>query len=165
MKKIILAAVLGIVAVKTFAAESTVYNLVSNSDSSQSLCASEISISKSKDMVVISGASDLGAYFNLDSAEGDVVIKSINKEVLKNTSRNNSHGTMATTKTKATLKDDVLVLNTTTSFGRFIPSKADNTLTVDFREDGVIVEIERSYDEAFSSSSDWETYQKCEYSL
>lgn len=142
----------------------TDYKLASNSSSElHDLCSKTLSITKSKDAMTIVGHNELGAYFNLDAQEGALVIKAINKGALKESSRNSSHGTLSSTTTKATLENNILELNTVTKFGRFLPSKSDNKLTVDFREDMLILEIERSYDEAFSSSSDWHTYQKCEY--
>lgn len=161
MKKILLASTLFLFVGQAFATD---YKLIANSNSSENdLCSKTLSITKQKDSMTISGHSELGAYFNLDSAEGDLVIKSINKGSLKESSRNSSHGTLSSTTTKATLENNILELRTVTKFGRFIPSKADNILTADFSEDMLILEIERSYDEAFSSSSDWQTYQKCEY--
>lgn len=161
MKKILFISVLSIIAVKAFATD---YRLVVNFNSeSNNLCANNISITSFQHSMRIKGNRELGTYFNLDASEGDVIINSINKGIVKGVVKYSAHATTSFTRNKATHTNNIMQLNSVTKFGRFISSQSDNTLTLDFRDDLVIMEIERTYDEAFSSTGDWHTYQKCEY--
>lgn len=167
--KLLITAFATLISTQAFA---STYSLVSSELSKPTtadLCAEEIEIATGagKKSMTITGNTELAMRFNLRSKEGDNVlaINSINGATLKESHTTFAHGERITTRTKATLKGNDLLLITETKFGTILTSKSEGRLEINFKADGLTMKIDRSYDEPFSSSADWATSQVCEYKL
>lgn len=167
----ILAPILAMTLVSTQALAAT-YSLISNTPSdrnSADLCSEELVISSSADKstLTIEGANDLAVQFNHRAKEDDstLVIKNINGSTLKDSHKVFATGERITSKTKATLKGNTLIVLSETKFGTILTSKAEGRLEMNFKATGLDIKIERSYNEPFTSSSDWAHSQVCEYKL
>jgi hypothetical protein len=163
MKKLILGSVL-LMSAQVMAAD---YELVSASSGAH-LCVDSMSITKNGDKLTIVGSGELADHFTAEHrgpGDSDLVIKNINKGPVKAKSKNSAHGERISQTSEATYANKVLKLTMETKYGTLVTSKAEGELTISFRDDGLSMQIDRSYDEAFSSSGDWSSSQSCEYKL
>ncbi|MDD4975956.1 MAG: hypothetical protein PHY93_16485 [Bacteriovorax sp.] len=142
------------------------YSLVSSTkeSSNKSLCSSELEIIKSApDTLEIEGSSDLGTYYNIDSAEGVLIVAGINKGDQRDNSTNQSHGEKYVTTNNAILNGDNFKL-TSTSKTKFVLtlSKTVNTLEMSKNNKTLSLKLKRSFVDSFGSNN-WSAEEVCKY--
>lgn len=130
------------------------------------LCSSNLDIEKVSDTTLqVSGTYDLGAYFNLDSTPGNLIISGINKGPQKENSSNRSHGQRYESVSNTVVKGNQLNLTKMiTERTLFVTvSKTRNELNLTKSGKKLKVIIKRSYDETGSQSGDWTSSEECLY--
>jgi hypothetical protein len=137
--------------------------------SGANLCPENIKIIQSQNSVVIEGVTDLADQFNVNQSMslgdiGKLFITEINMGPKKDVHRTFAHGERISSTSEAKLDKNVLTVSHTTKFGTLFRSVAKGQLVIAFESNGVTLNVERSYDEAFSKSADWNGSQTCKYS-
>ena len=130
-------------------------------DSNTSNCLTEMTITEEGNDITLSTSNTLGAYFNKDSSEGNIVIEDINNGTQVIRSRNSSHGTKYKTIYKAVEKNSTITVDKVIKYGTFGLEKAENKLTLDFSGESLQMDIFRSYSETLGGG--WEKSTFCTY--
>ena len=146
------------------------YKLVSSqvSKGSADLWAETMTFSLKGGVMTVESQSELGSHFNFDQS-GDTYenlkITHLNGDVEKKSYKTFAHGEHVSVKRKSTLKNNVLEVAIATKFGRVLYDIAEGYLKIAFNDDGMNVQIERSYKSVIPSSSNWTSSQTCQYDL
>lgn len=132
-----------------------------------SLCSSTLVISKlATDTLKVEGARDLGSYYNLDGAEGAVIISGINRGKQVSESKNSSHGEKYSTTNLAAQEGDVLKLTSnskTKAFGVTLDESL-NELMIEVKSNTLMLSLKRSHKVRFDGQGNWSAEENCTYS-
>jgi|GEM_PF-5591431 hypothetical protein len=146
------------------------YTLVSSqvSKGSADLCAETMKFTLKRGVMTVESQSELGSHFNFDQS-GDTYenlqITHLNGDVEKKSYKTMAHGEHVSVKRKSTLQNNVLEIQIATKFGRVLYDIAEGYLKISFDDNGMDVQIERSYKSLIPSSSNWTSAQTCKYAL
>ncbi len=168
MKKILFVLMASSISTQAFAAANT-FELLSSQRSnlsSQDFCTKTMSVDLTGSTVTLSMHPDLGADFNIDGQQGDVVINKVNQGSVTEKRKSFAHGETIKSEVEATLVNGVLNVDSTTKFSYgIIPNgKATANLKIVFSKTGLELVLKRAFND-LGSSSDWETSQVCSYKL
>ncbi|WP_372656172.1 hypothetical protein [Halobacteriovorax sp.] len=124
-------------------------------------CPTHLVLEDNLNQVELSLNSDMGAYFNKDSSEGNLIIENINEGTQVVRSTNSSHGTKSKTKYTANRENNIISVTKEIKYGTFGSEKSESELVLEFKESKLTIDFSRSYKETFVTS--WETSNNCIY--
>ncbi|PIK15016.1 hypothetical protein [Halobacteriovorax sp. JY17] len=134
------------------------YKLIS-SDTTD--CPQEMLLTEKENQISLTLSDVMGAYFNKDSAEGEVVIENINEGAQVHRDMNTSHGTRTKTKYNAERNNNRIFVSKEIKFGRLGAAKSKSQLHLEFTGSRLVIDTYRSYSEKFGTS--WEKENYCAY--
>ena len=124
-------------------------------------CLDKMTVVEKNGEISLTTSNELGAYFNKDSSQDDLLIENINEGRQTIRATNSSHGTKTKTYYTAVKKNDLITVDKVIKYGTFGTEKAEGKLTLDFSGKKLQISIYRSFSETFGGG--WEKENYCSY--
>lgn len=134
------------------------YKLIS-SDTTD--CPQEMQLTEKENQISLTLSNVMGAYFNKNSVEGEVLIENINEGTQVYRDINTSHGTKTKTEYNAERTSNRVFVSKEIKFGRLGTAKSKSQLHLEFTGSRLVIDTYRTYSESFGTS--WEKENYCAY--